>query len=143
MTRYDNSKLSTHEYFWLYQLNAHGSCFSTMDPMCLKTDGRSIYSYFSTGLRAFDRLDVQNSLSNYSIIPSNTRPYHLHELTNAAWSAWGKSVQFLCITDPENGSKNYLFEIRFKYNIRGRSELELQDNHFQMCPNNKPIWIPK
>ncbi|KIK04439.1 hypothetical protein K443DRAFT_647441 [Laccaria amethystina LaAM-08-1] len=99
------------ENFWEHEWSKHGTCMSTLEPVCLPSGsptGLEAVLFFQTVVRLFQSLPTYTWLANAGITPSTSATHTLSTLTSALKTASGGFTPALdCTSGALNGISWY------------------------------------
>lgn len=131
------------ESFWEHEWSKHGTCISTLDPVCYADyqPTEEVPIFFNRTVSLFQSLPSYNFLSDAGIVPSTSKTYTSAEIQAAlSKNHDGMEVYLGC----KSGALN---EIWYFFNVRGT----LQDGTFEpsaplansKCPATGVKYLPK
>lgn len=130
---------------WAEEFNKHGSCFSTLRPVCYSEnyqENENIYDYFRINIDMYHKYPTYQALSSAGIVPSTLKTYTLEEITSALSSINnGHSVYLGC---DEN---NALVEVGYYAHFAGpliiKSYQPIDSLAQTTCPTSGIKFLPK
>lgn len=145
MSSFWKSPTGSGELLWAEEFNKHGSCISTLRPVCYSSNYESnenIYDYFRINIAMYQKYPTYQELGNAGIVPSTSKTYTMDEISSALSSVNnGHSVYLGC---DEN---NALVEVRYYTHFVGPlifQEYQPIDSLAQYtCPTSGIKFLPK
>ena len=102
-------------HLWAHEWNKHGTCISTLEPVCYDSGeeaSESVTSYFTHAASLYSTLNTYATLAAAGIAPSHEETYTLDSIQDAITAVHGYTVTVRC-----HGSK--MQELWYHYSVRG------------------------
>lgn len=115
--------------FWKYEWHKHGTCAAKAEVL------NSQHKYFSKALELYHKVDLDNILKKFSIIPSK-KYYSFSEIEGVIENFYGVKPKIQCV----HPSKNADFQILGQIEICFNPDFTLLDCEKQVTMETKGDW---